>query len=122
MTKRTNGIAMSISDTLDALRQSRTAVETATYLDLSSGTVLYSSTAVVQPQERLDALCVTAQSIFDHAPRDSADAVSFGPTEALVFCRSPRSETEIVGLVCAPDVDLSDVIEATHRAIREAGT
>lgn len=111
---------MSISDTLDALRQSRTAVETATYLDLSSGTVLYSSTAVMQPQEHLDALCVTAKSIFDHAPKDSADAVSFGPREALVFCRSLRSDTEIIGLVCSPDVDVSDILDATHRAIKEA--
>ena len=111
---------MSISETLDALRQSRTAVETATYLDLSSGTVLYTSTAVRQPQERLDALCSTAQTLFGEADDGAADAISFGPTEALVFCRSGQASSEVVGLVCAPDVDVPDIIEATHRALATA--
>lgn len=114
------GPAMNISETLDALRQSRTSVEAATYLDLSSGTVLYASTAVRQPQERLDALCSTAKAMFDEASEGAAEAISFGPTEALVFCRADHSASEIVGLVCAPDVDVPDILEATHRALRAA--
>lgn len=112
---------MTISENLDALRKSRNSVETATYLDLSSGTVLYASTAVRQPQERLDALCSTARALFDEAADGSAEAVSFGPTEALVFCRSGEAPTEAICLVCAPDVDLADILQAAHRALEAQG-
>ena len=111
---------MSISENLDALRQSRTSVETATYLDLSSGTVLYASTAVRQPQERLDELCTTAKALFGEADDGAANAISFGPTEALVFCRSGETSSEVVGLVCAPDVDVPDILEATRHALATA--
>ena len=108
---------MTISENLDALRKSRTAVEAATYLDLSSGTVLYASTAVKEPQERLDALCSTAQALFDETADGSAEAVSFGPTEALVFCRSGEAPTEAICLVCAPDIDLAEILEAAHQVL-----
>ncbi len=111
---------MSISENLDTLRKNRSAVETATYLDLASGTVLYSSTAVRQPQERLDRLCATAKSLFDEAMDGAAEAVSFGPTEALVFCRSDAAPSEAVCLVCAPDIDLAEILGAAQRVLTGA--
>lgn len=111
---------MSISENLDALRASRSSVETASYLDLSSGTVLYSSTAVRQPQERLDKLCATAKALFDEAADGAAEAVSFGPTEALVFCRSGEAPTEAICLVCAPDIDLAEILEAAQKVLAGA--
>lgn len=111
---------MSIPEQLDALRRDSADVETATYLDLGSGTVLYASTSVRQPQERLDALCSTARLLFDEAADGSAEAVSFGPTEALVFCRSESSPGEAVCLVCAPDVDLGAVLGAAQRVLAAA--
>lgn len=111
---------MSVAENLDALRRSRAAVETATYLDLSSGTVLYASTSIRQPQERLDALCATAKALFGAAGDGSAEAISFGPTEALVFCRSDSVPNEAVCLVCAPDVDIAEMLGAAHRALKPA--
>ena len=113
---------MSIPDNLEALRKAKAAVETATYLDLSSRTVLFASTAVKQPQERLDALCETARMLFGAAGDGSAEAVSFGPGEALVFCRSVDAPEEAVCLVCAPDIDIAEALEAAHGVLTSAET
>lgn len=107
---------MSILDNLEALRRSHRAVETAAYLDLSSGTVLYTSATVRQPQERLDALCATAKALLGEPGDGTAIAVSLRSTEALVVSRSPQSPSEALCVICAPDAAVSEILEGARKA------
>ena len=113
---------MRIQDELDTLRAGHGAIESATYLDLRSGTVLYSSAANREPQERLDALCATATAVLGGADGDAGEAVSLCATEALILRRSPADPAEALCLVCAPDVDVGLVIGTVRSMLDGAGT
>ena len=108
---------MTIQDDLETLRDGHGAIESATYLDMRSGTVLCSSAETRQPQERLDALCAVARDALGGADGDAREAVSLRATEALVFRRSPRDPAEALCLVCAPDADVAKVIGGARGAL-----
>ncbi len=112
---------MAILQHLEELRIGLPAVETVAYMDLRSGTVLGKSSAVDEPQERLDALCALVGEILGGASGETDEAVLMRSTEALVLRRAPGAPAEALCLVCAPDVDISQVMEGARRALGETG-
>ncbi len=79
---------MTILHQLDELRTGLPGTEVVAYVDLSAGMVLGWSSAMVQPQEWLDALCLTASEILgrcrgryrrgDQAERNGRDGAVAG--------------------------------------------
>lgn len=111
---------MAILQHLEELRVGLPAVETVAYLDLRSGTVLGKAAAIDEPQEQLDALCALVAEIMGGASGETDEAVLMRSTEALVLRRSPDAPAEALCLVCAPDVDISEVMEGARRALSQA--
>ena len=111
---------MAILQHLEELRTGLRAVETVAYMDMRSGTVLGKSTATDEPQERFDALCALAADILGGAAGETDEAVLMRSTEALVLRRAPGAPSEALCLVCAPDVDISKVMDGARRALDAA--
>lgn len=111
---------MAILENLQSLRTGAPAVETVAYVDLRSGTVLGRSMALDLPQERFDALAAVASDLLGGAAGETDEAVLLRETEALVLCRSKSAPTEALCLSCAPDADLTGVLDAAHAALEEA--
>jgi hypothetical protein len=116
---------MGIAEQLNALRADYPACRVATFADLSSGLVLFTSAAARMPQERLDALSGRARALLagpagavgaallgapvDHAVGSDGEAI-------LVLVRSPTEPDE--ALICHCDADI-DVAAFTARASQE---
>lgn len=113
---------MAILRNLEELRQAIAAVETVTYMDLGSGTVLGRSSAVDLPQERYDRLAALASEILGGAGGETDEAVLLKPGEALVARRSDRAPAEALCLVCAPDADVGLILDGARRALDGQGT
>ncbi len=111
---------MAILQDLEKLRFDLPSVEIVAYMDLRSGTVLGTSAAGDEPQERLDALCALASEILGGASGETNEAVMMRSTEALVLRRAPGAPAEALCLVCAPDVDISRIMESARRALEAA--
>ena len=108
---------MSLEAQLDTLRSRNGLIESASYIDMRSGTVLYTSSTVRPPQERLDQLCMTATDILGGVDGEAAEAVSLKATEALILCRAPREPGEALCLVCAPDVEVGSALADARSAL-----
>lgn len=101
---------MSVTEDLDALRAQHADIETAAYVDMASGTVLYTSARTRPPQERLDALCVLAQQFLDGPMGSTNEAMVLKSTEALFLHRSANAQGEALCIVCAPSVDIGEML------------
>lgn len=110
---------MLILENLDALRRTCTAVETVVYMDLRSGTVLGRSAALDIPQELLDGLATLSSDLLGGANGETDEAVLLKPGEALVMRRAPANAGEALCLVCAPDADVSVVLDGARRTFEE---
>lgn len=107
---------MGIADDLTALREDFPGCRVATFADLSSGLVLFTSAAGRLPQERLDALLGRAAALFG-GPAGGAGAALLGtPVQhavlpegegLLVTLRSPGEPDEVVICQCDADIDLA---------------
>ena len=111
---------MAILENLEVLRAGLPSVETVAYMDMRSGTVLGKSAALDEPQERLDALCALASDVLGGASGETDEAVLMKATEALILRRAPGAPAEALCLVCAPDADISKVLDGARRALDEA--
>jgi hypothetical protein len=116
---------MGIADQLNALRADFPACRVATFADLSSALVLFTSAASRMPQDRLDALSGRARALLagpaagagagllgapvDHAVASEGEAL-------VVLVRSPTEPDE--ALICHCDADI-DIAAFTARAARE---
>jgi hypothetical protein len=115
---------MGIADQLNALRADFPACRVATFADLSSGLVLFTSSAARMPQDRLDGLTARARALVGPASEAGAgllaarvDHAVASEGEALfVLVRSPVEPDE--ALICQCDADI-DLTAFTARAARE---
>ena len=116
---------MGIADQLNAMRRDFSECRMATFADLASGLVLFTSADGRVPQERLDALCGRARWIFSGAAGEAASAMLRAPVQQavlpdgdglLVLVRSPSEPDEALVCHCTADVDLPSF---TARAARE---
>jgi len=121
---------MSILDQMDELRNEFPGCRAVALADMSSGIVLCVSEIEKHPQERLDALCATANEFFN----TTAAAKVFGglisgedaspnqgmtitPSETCVFLRSPADPMETLIAICNTDVDITLFTQSAQRTI-----
>ena len=79
--------------------------------DISTLTVLGSDSAIKMGQEHLDALCATAERIFDLAQDEQIrTAVLSKPTGRQVFVRAGSAMSEVICGVFEPTAEIGDAI------------
>ena len=112
---------MSVTDALDALRSELSGCALVAYADLNSRLVLSTSAAGHPGQEELDALSSAAQLVLAGAVAEGGAPVWGGDSpadmamlmtgsEARVFLRAADAAPEALICVCAPNVDLAQVV------------
>jgi hypothetical protein len=106
---------MGIADDLTALRRDFSGCRVATFVDLSSGVVLFTSAAERLPQERLDAVLDRAADLLEGPAGAAGRAILGEPLlgaiapegEGLLMAwRSPGEPDEVVICQCDADIDL----------------
>lgn len=107
---------MGIADQLNALRADFPACRVATFVDLASGLVLFTSAASRMPQDRLDSLSARARRLLA-GPAAEAGAGLLGASvdhavategeELVVLVRSPAEPDEAMICHCDGGIDLS---------------
>lgn len=121
---------MGIAEQLNVLRRDHPACRVATFTDIASGLVLFSSADRRLPQERLDALSRRARELLRGSAHAAATGVLGGPvTEAvvtesdglLVVVRSPTEPDEALICDCAEEIDLAAFTEGAARALSTFG-
>jgi hypothetical protein len=90
------GVRMGIADQLTAMRRDFPACRVATFADLSSGLVLFTSTSRRLPQERLDALCARARALLLDPPGRTGAALLGGPAQQAVMSEGKGSRPRAV--------------------------
>lgn len=116
---------MGIADQLNAMRADFPACRVATFADLSSGLVLFTSAAARMPQDRLDALSARARALLAGPAAEAGAALLGAPVDhavgsdgaaLVVLVRSPAEPDE--AMICHCDADI-DLVAFTQRAARE---
>jgi hypothetical protein len=106
---------MGIADQLTAMRRDFPGCRVATFADLSSGLVLFTSADGRVPQERLDAFCHRARAILSGPTAVAATALLGAPIQQsvvsdgeglLVLVRAPAEPDEVVICQCDAGIDL----------------
>jgi hypothetical protein len=108
---------------LAALREEIDDCQLVALVDLSSAIVLGVSARDKRPQEKLDAYCETAAELLvgktalifagaldTQQPADLSQSVISTKDQTTVFLRSATETSEALILVCAPTVDISQVL------------
>jgi hypothetical protein len=124
---------MGIADQLTALRQEFPACRVATFADLSSGLVLFTSAASRLPQDRLDALSARARALFAGPVGQTGAALLGGAVEQavmadedgeglIVLVRSPSEPDEAMICHCDAGIDLSAFAARARRELAALGS
>lgn len=117
---------MSVAEQLNSFRQSVSGCRVATFADLSSGLVLFSSSETRLPQERLDALCDRARALLVSGVPSGVDAALEGGVGSavvpddrslLVFVRSAADPNEAILCDCTAETDVHAVIAGAVAAL-----
>ena len=108
---------------LAALREQIDDCQLVALVDFSSAIVLGVSARDKQPQEKLDAYCETAAELLlgetalifagaldTQQPADLSQSVISTKDQTTVFLRSSTEASEALILVCAPTVDISQLL------------
>ncbi len=102
-------------DALAHFRAGFASCELAALVDLSTGTVLMTDSAIKLGQEHLDDLCRIARDLFaDSAGRWPGSAILTGATGSRVFLRSTQDPTEVLCCLFGPRADLAPIDEAAQ--------
>ena len=104
---------MGIAEDLTALRRDFPGCRVATFADLSSGLVLFTSTAERLPQERLDAMLDRAAGLLE-GPAGAVGAAILGepvlaavaPDGACLLVARRRAEEPDEAVICQCDADI----------------
>ncbi|MEM9970415.1 MAG: hypothetical protein AAF762_04890 [Pseudomonadota bacterium] len=111
---------MDVSKALDDMRSEVAGCDLVAFADLSSQMVLCTSSATKRAQEEIDALTGAASLTLEGAVADGAGALTGGaPATAVtmtqadlhVFLRNPAAANEALICVCAPDADVSKIVD-----------
>jgi hypothetical protein len=121
---------MGIADQINALRRGFPDCRIASFADLASGLVLFTSASSRLPQERSDALCARARDLLDPAAQEAAAALLGAPVRhavatfedgLLVVVRSEDDPDEALICHCTPDIDLRAFIATAARELAGLG-
>ena len=122
---------MGVSEHLNAIRRDVPACRMVAFADLSANLVLESSAEQRLPQERLDALCTRARSLFGPHITGPAEALVAGPVARavtsfaeglLVIVRSAADPNEALICVCDRDADVSRLFSRASEALETIDT
>lgn len=122
---------MGIADQLNAMRRDFTDCRMAAFADLASGLVLFTSSEVRVPQERLDAFCGRARAIFSGQTGEAASRIMGAPVQQavlpegeglLVLVRSSSEPDEALLCQCTADIDLSPFMARAARELVALGS
>lgn len=124
---------MDVAKVLDEMRSKVDGCDLVAFADLSSQMVLRASSATKRGQEEIDALTDAALLALAGPIAEGAMALTGGaPATAVtmtkgdvhVFMRTPSGQNEALIAVCAPDADVSKVVdcgrETLERLVAEA--
>ena len=119
---------MSTLDQMDELRDGFPGCRAVALADMSSGIVLCVSEIEKHPQERLDALCATANELFNTAAArkvfgalkngenaNQDQGMTITPSETCIFLRSPADPMESLVAICNTDVDVTLFTQSARR-------
>ena len=123
---------MSVVAQLDNLRASVPGCSVVVFGDLFSQITLCVSAAHKNPQEQLDALCVTAGNLLD-GPTARAVAPALGvpvgnalnqaiiltPVDIQLFLRSPTDVADVLCCVCSLDSDVDQALTRSLAALEQ---
>jgi hypothetical protein len=121
---------MGIADQLTALRRDFPACRVATFADLSSGLVLFTSAASRLPQDRLDALSNRARALFAGPVGQTGAALLGGAVQQavladddglVVLVRSPAEPDEAMICHCDAGIDLAAFATRARRELAALG-
>lgn len=121
---------MGIADQIDALRRGFPECRIATFADLASGLVLFTSTPARIPQEQVDALCARARDLLGAPATEAAEALFGSPVRhavvpdadgLLVVVRSADDPDEALICQCAPAIDLRTFIATAAHELAALG-
>jgi hypothetical protein len=121
---------MGIADQIDALRRGFPECRIATFADLASGLVLFTSTPARIPQEKVDALCARARDLLRAPAMEAAEALLGYPVRhavapeadgLLVVIRSADDPDEALICQCAPAIDLTAFVATAARELAALG-
>ena len=117
---------MGAAEQLNSFRTAVPGCRIATFADLSSGLVLFTSPDTRVPQERLDALCDAARKLLlNDLPSGLATALGSEVMSAivpedddlLVFVRSANDPCEAILCDCSANVDVHAVVSGAAAAL-----
>ncbi len=121
---------MGIADQINALRREFPDCAIATFADLASGLVLFTSSTARLPQEQLEALVIRARDLLDPAAQEAAQVLLGSPVRhavltledgLLVVVRSSEDPDEALICRCAPHIDLGAFVAAAARELAALG-
>jgi hypothetical protein len=121
---------MGIADQLNALRADFPACRVATFADLSSGLVLFTSAASRMPQDRLDALSGRARALLSGPAAEAGahllgaavvHAVASDADGIVVLVRSPVEPDEAMICHCDPEIDVQALAARAARELAALG-
>jgi len=123
---------MTVAAHLDDLRTGLPGCSLVVFGDFFSQITLCVSAQSKHPQERLDALCVSAGSLLDGPvaqnvtaamglPDNSAfsQAILFGPTSMQIFLRSPVEEADMLCCVLSLNADAEHATNLARAALHK---
>jgi hypothetical protein len=126
---------MNILDRLANLRTSTQGCVLVALADLSSGIVPCSSTALKQPQERLDAIASNAVNLLaGKTARNAASilgiedknnickVIALNPSHVQMFIRSRKELSDALCCICSTDVDSKAFMIRARRVLDDIAT
>ena len=122
---------MTVATHLDDLRKGLPGCSLVVFGDFFSQITLCVSSQDKHPQERLDALCVSAGALLDGPVAQAlttamglpdanacSQAVLFGPTSMQIFLRSPVEEADMLCCVLSLNADAERATKQARAALQ----
>ena len=122
---------MTVAAHLDDLRKGLPGCSLVVFGDFFSQITLCVSTQSRHPQERLDALCVSAGALLDGPVAQAvtaamglpdknafSQAILFSPTSMQIFLRSPVEEADMLCCVLSLNVDAKKATDQARAALQ----
>ena len=120
---------MNIMDQLNDLRVSTPGCILVAFTDISSAIVLCASSAIKQPQERLDSISANAVSLLTGktsetvssmigAETPTAEAVALNDQNIQIFLRTSQEMNDALCCICSIDVDCTALMRRARDVLK----
>jgi hypothetical protein len=123
---------MNILDRLTELRTSTKGCVLVALADLSSGIILCSSSAIKQPQERLDSISSNAVRLLNsdtarvastilglESQNNIDEVIALNPSHTQMFIRSRNELSDVLCCICSTEVDAQSFIDSARTVLEQ---